>query len=291
MAGDRVAMLLAQAGPLGPFEDVFVRLFDAGAVSVLAGVGLVGVSVAIGAAHAVAPGHGKALVAGYLVGERGRPRDAVAFGVVVAIMHTVSVLVVAVGLHLATRAAAGRGSLPPILEAGPFLTGAAGVIVTAVGAAMVRRHVLRRRRAHAHTGSTHADAGHTDHADAGHTDHAHLSALPEDVSPLSRRGLVLLGVSGGLLPSPSAFLVLTTGLFTGRTAFAILLVTAFSIGLALTLSAIGLAVVWGRDLVVARATARGGRLARALRTIPLASGVAVLMAGLYLVGRAAVDLT
>jgi nickel/cobalt transporter (NicO) family protein len=258
-----------------------VRLFDAGPASLLAAVGLLVVSLAIGAAHALAPGHGKALVAGYLVGERGRARDAVAFGVIVAVMHAVSVLVVAVGLHLASRAAAGRGSVPPILEVGPWLAAGAGAIVTVVGAALLVRHLRRMRRRrlapaqHAH--------GH------GHG-HVHLTSLPADVSPLSRRGLVLLGVSGGLLPSPSAFLVLTTGLFTGRTAFALMMVIAFSAGLAITITAIGLAVVWGRDRVMERAGALDGRMARLVRALPLVSAVVILAAGLYLLGRAVIDL-
>jgi nickel/cobalt transporter (NicO) family protein len=274
------APVLAQASPFGPFEESFVRLFDAGPASLLAAVGLLVVSLAIGAAHALAPGHGKALVAGYLVGERGRARDAVAFGVIVAVMHTVSVLVVAVGLHLASRAAAGRGTLPPVLEVGPWLAAGAGAIVTAVGTAMLVRH-LRRTRRRRREPAQHAH---------GHA-HTHLTSLPPDVSPLSRRGLVLLGVSGGLLPSPSAFLVLTTGLFTGRTAFALVMVVAFSAGLAITITAIGLAVVWGRDRVVERAGALDGRLARLVRALPLVSAAVILTAGLYLLGRAVVDLT
>jgi nickel/cobalt transporter (NicO) family protein len=108
---------------------------------------------------------------------------------------------------------------------------------------------------------------------------------------LSRRGLVLLGVSGGLLPSPAAFLVLTTGLFTGRTGFALLLVTAFSIGLACTLTGLGLAIVWGRDRLLERVGTGSGRMTRLVRVLPLASAFVVLAAGVYLLGRAVVDLS
>jgi nickel/cobalt transporter (NicO) family protein len=97
--------LLAQTD-LGWLEAAFVRLFDGGPVGPLAGLGLVLAAMAIGAGHALAPGHGKALLAGYLVGERGRARDAVLFGSLVAALHTISVAVVAVALLVLGRSAA-----------------------------------------------------------------------------------------------------------------------------------------------------------------------------------------
>lgn len=254
---------MAQSAELGPLESAFVRMFDSGPVGTLAAIGLVLACVGIGAAHALAPGHGKAIVSGYLVGQRGRPRDAVAFGVVVATMHTLSVLVIGVGLHLLGRAAARRGDVPPLVAVGPWLTVLAGLLVLGVGIFLLVRARHRRQ--------------------AGSHEH---HPLPAEVPPLSRRGLVLLGVSGGLLPSPSAFLVLTTGLFTGRTAFALLLIAAFSIGLATTLVAVGLAVLWGRERLL-RAVA-DGPLEAIGRQIPLISSVIVLTAGAYLTVTGAV---
>jgi ABC-type nickel/cobalt efflux system permease component RcnA len=100
--------------------------------------------------------------------------------------------------------------------------------------------------------------------------------------------VLLLGAAGGLLPSPSAFLVLTTGLFTGRTAFALLLVVAFSIGLAATLTVLGLAVVRGRARLLRRLERPGVR--RLAATLPLGGALAVLVAGLALLARGALQL-
>lgn len=265
--------LLAQAADLGWLESAFVSLFDGGPVGPLAGLGLLALSAGIGAAHALAPGHGKALMAGYLVGERGRPRDAVTFGVLVAVMHTLSVAAVAGALALLGRTAAARGELPPALALGPWLTLLAGIVVLGVGAGLLIRHARRRRQ----RPDTHA--------------HEHLHALPDDVPPLSRRGLVLLGASGGLLPSPSAFLVLSTGLFAGRVAFALLLVAAFSVGLAVTITAVGLAVVWGRERVLVRMARRRGRLARLAGAVPMASAALIVGLGVLLVGRGVLGLS
>jgi nickel/cobalt transporter (NicO) family protein len=257
-----VTPLLAQALKLGWLESRFAQLLDAGPVGPVGGLALVLVSLGIGAAHALAPGHGKALMAAYLVGERGRARDAVAFGAVVAILHSATVIAIALAVAGLGRTAATRGEVPPLLAVGPWLLLASGAIVTGVGVALLLRHLRR-----------------------GRTDHHH--DLPDDVAPLSRRGIVLLGASGGLVPSPSALLVLTTGLFTGRAAFALVLVVAFSLGLAGTLTALGVAVVRGRERAAARL---GGRLAGVLRRLPLASAVVVTAAGLVLLLRGALDL-
>jgi nickel/cobalt transporter (NicO) family protein len=142
-----------------------------------------------------------------------------------------------------------------------------------VGGALLARH-LRRRRAGAH-----------------HHAHEHLHALPDDVPPLSRRGLVLLGASGGLLPSPSAFLVLSTGLFAGRAGFALVLVAAFSVGLAATITAIGIAIVRGRDLALARLVEASRRTRALLAAVPLASAALICLVGVVLVVRGALALT
>lgn len=252
-----MSVLLAQA-EMDWLEGHLVRLFDLGPVGPVAGAALLLASLGIGAAHALAPGHGKAIIAAYLVGQQGRPRDAVAFGSVVTFMHTASVLAIGVGIYLVTRAGAASGTFASVDAAAPWLTVVAGVLVLAVGVAMLVR-VLRRR------------------------DHTHT--LPAEVPPLSRRGLALLGTAGGLLPSPSAFLVLTTGLFTGRAAFALLLVAAFSLGLATTLTVLGLAVLWGRDRALQRisASAAAGRITR---VVPVASATAVALGGAVVAGTA-----
>lgn len=253
-------MLLAQAAELGWLEEHFVRLIDVERLGPGFVVFAVAVSVGIGMVHGLAPGHGKAIAAAYLVGTRGRPRDAVALGGIVSAMHTGSVLTVGLGLYLFTRVPAGADRLAPAM------TLLAGVLILVVGVGLVVRQIRLRRRVDAMS-----PAGHRH-------DHTHL--LPDGVSPLSRRGLVLLGVSGGLLPSPSAFLVLATALFVGRAAFGFLLVAAFSVGLALTLIAVGLATLKGRDLV-ARRTATSPRVAKVAGLLPLVSACGVLAGGAW----------
>lgn len=261
--------VVAQAADLGWLEEHFVRLVDVehlGAPFVLLAVA---VSVGVGMVHALAPGHGKAIAAAYLVGSRGRPRDAVALGGIVSLMHTGSVLVLGLGLYLFTRVPAGGERLAPVMSL------LAGLLIAAVGVGLVARHIRAARR----LVPAAPDAA----------DHPHHHLLPDDVSPLSRRGLVLLGMSGGLLPSPSAFLVLATALFLGRGAFGLLLVAAFSLGLALTLTGVGLATLRGRDFITLRA-GRSPRVARVAGVLPLLSAVGVLVAGVWVSALAALRL-
>jgi ABC-type nickel/cobalt efflux system permease component RcnA len=201
---------------------------------------------------------------------------------VVAVFHTASVTVVAIALVLLGRTAAVRGELPPAAAIGPWLTLIAGVVVVGVGGSLLVRH-LRRRRAAAARPVAHGPAADP----AAH----HHGTLPPEVSPLSRRGLVLLAASGGLLPSPSAFLVLSTGLFTGRAAFALVLVAAFSVGLAATIAALGVAVVTGRERFAGRLEARGSRARAALAALPLLSAALIVVLGVVLVVRGALQLT
>jgi nickel/cobalt transporter (NicO) family protein len=262
--------MLAQA-ELGPLETYFVRLIDAEQLGPLFVAGALALALGIGAVHALAPGHGKAIIAAYLVGSRGRPRDAVALGVIVSAMHTFSVLVLGLGLYALTNAP-GTGE-----RVGPWMLLASGLLVLVVGVGLVTRQVLRRRRR--------VPAHHGHDSPGGHHGHHHHE-LPPDVPPLSRKGLVLLGISGGLLPSPSAFLVLATALFMGRLAFGLLLVAMFSIGLAATLTLIGLAVLHGRN-VVSRKAIGNPRLARVTAALPLVSSVLILAGGIYLTAVAA----
>ncbi len=282
--------VLAQAADLGPLERTFVRLVDGGPLSAPIVAVAVAIALGVGAAHALAPGHGKAITAAYLVGTRGRARDALVLGTTVALMHTASVLVVGLGLHLALRGEAAGGGLPAAAQqVAPVLGLASGLLVAGVGAGLLTRQ-LRLRRApaqppagdHAEAGDTADRAGDTA-ADEEHAARHGLSPRP----PLSRRGLVLLGVSGGLLPSPPAFLVLATAAFTGRTAFGLLLVAAFSVGLAVTSTVVGLAVVAGRDLALSRLGAGARRL---MAGVPLVAAAAVLVGGVAITVGAALRL-
>jgi len=214
-----------------------------------------------GAGHAVAPGHGKSLAAAYLVGSRGRIRDAAWLGGSVAVMHTLSVLVIGVAwTFLSLADAVGMQELTSWLQLG------AGLIVLATGLWMVRRHL----RGHGHHHHSHSHSHH----------HGHSHEHEHDRRP----GLFLLGISGGLTPSPAAFLVLATGLFLGRAGFALLLVLTFGLGMAVVLFGVGLLAVAGSSLVVRGAQSRAVlRLASRVAPALAASGITLFGAGLVAV--------
>ncbi len=232
-------------------------------------------ALGLGALHALGPGHGKALVAAHLAGSDGRPRDALGLGGLVAVMHTGSVLVVGVALF-ATREIPGGENLDG------WLTAVAATAVLAVGVRGILVH--RRQRADTHPASHEATA--TASTGVGGTPvdahtHAHSHLPPAGVAPLSRSGIVAIATSGGLLPSPGAFLVLATALAVDRTGYGLALVAAFGLGLGLTLAGIGLAVLYGRTLLL-RAAERGSRLGRLTHALPLLSSIAVLLGGTVL---------
>ncbi|MFJ7495874.1 hypothetical protein ACIQZB_32770 [Streptomyces sp. NPDC097727] len=249
----------ATTAPTTVWTTDLAALLDHGVVLPLALL----VAAAVGAFHACAPGHGKSLAAGYLVGGQGRARDAVWLGAIVAIMHTASVAVLAVGWWLAAQHA------PNVAAVTNWLQLIAALVVVAVGIGLLRRHLINRKHGHSH-GHRH---GHDhDH----HHDHSHH--IPTSTSLLTWRGILLLGTSGGLLPSPSAFLVLLSGLLTGRVGAAFAMVAAFGAGMALTLTGVGLAVLRGRDAFLARATTSPALRIWSTR-VPVVAAWAVVIGG------------
>ena len=232
------------------FETQFVALIDRGAGPAGLALGLL-VALGVGGVHALAPGHGKAIGAAYLVGDRGRPRDAILLGTVVALMHTWSVLALGFALYRATQR-------PATALLSNWLQLVSGVLVAALGGWLLVRRLRERRHTH---------------------DHTH--AVPDPgAHPLSWQGLVTLGAAGGLLPSPSALLVLFTALAVGRLAYGLSLIAAFSLGLGISVSVIGLAVLRGRDVLKSRFTGSGGRWSAVLTVLPLAGAAIVTLLGL-----------
>ena len=171
-----------------------------------------------GAAHALTPGHGKAIVAGYIVGSRGRPRHAIYLGLIVTVTHTIGVFALGLVTLLLSRFI-----VPERLY--PWLTVVSGLLVVAVGASVLRSR-LRHRQAHAH--------GHDHH----HHDHHHGDP--------GARGLIGVGVAAGLLPCPSALVVLLSAIALHRIGLGLALILAFSVGLAATIASIGLVAVYAQ---------------------------------------------
>jgi nickel/cobalt transporter (NicO) family protein len=208
-----------------------------------------------GALHALSPGHGKAMVAAYLIGTRGTARDAVLLGATVTVTHTIGVF----ALGLVTLGLS-QYVLPEDLY--PWLTLVSGVMVVAVGAAVLRS---RLRRAHAHS-----------HA------HPHEHGHPHSHPPeLGRRGLLGMGAAAGLIPCPSALVVLLAAIAQHQVALGMLLIVAFSLGLAGTLTLLGLAVVHARRFVPPRIAA-----SRLAAVMPAASALLVIAVGFVLAAKA-----
>jgi nickel/cobalt transporter (NicO) family protein len=200
-----------------------------------------------GALHALSPGHGKAMVAAYLVGTRGRARHAVALGATVTITHTIGVF--ALG---AVTLALSQYVLPEDLY--PWLTLVSGLLVVGIGAGVLRTR-FRKARHHHH-----------------HHHHEH---------ELSWKGLLGMGTAAGLIPCPSALVVLLAAISQHQVALGLVLITAFSLGLAATLTGLGLVVVSARKWIPPRLAA--GRLAAFL---PAASAVLIVGVGCVLTAKA-----
>jgi nickel/cobalt transporter (NicO) family protein len=219
-------------------------------------------AVGLGGAHALAPGHGKTVMAAYLVGLRGTLRQAVTIGATVTVTHTAGVLVL--GLVLSTTRAVASERVYP------WLGLASGLLLAAVGVGLLVRARTGHDHPHGH--------GHDHTHDHDHGQHRHAAG-----PPLGRRGLVALGLAGGLVPSPSAVVVLLGGIAIGRAWFGVALVLAYGLGMAATLTGIGLLLARLRNRMDRRLQLPGGSLpARLGRLLPAVTASVIVLVGLGL---------
>ncbi len=284
-------------------RSAFTQLVTTRELSV--GVVLLAIATAlgVGAVHALEPGHGKTIVAAYLVGARGTARHAVFLGLVVTASHTAGVFL----LGLVTLYAS-RYVVPERLY--PWLGAASGLAIAGLGFWLLLQRVAssghhhghdhHHSDYHAHGHGHHHDHGHAhdvDHANGGdhahdhphdHHDHPHPhheggghGHHRHDV-PASLRELFTLGITGGIVPCPAALVVLLSAIALRRTGFGLLLIMAFSVGLASVLVGIGLLMVYARRFM---ARVRGdGPLIR--RWLPLASAAAIMALGVTIAAQA-----
>jgi nickel/cobalt exporter len=239
-----------------------------------------------GALHALSPGHGKAMVAAYLIGTRGTARHAVGLGVTVTITHTLGVFALGLVTLLLSQYI-----LPEDLY--PWLTLVSGLLVLTIGAGVLRARI---RWARARRGTLHShgpgDHGHHHHGVLGrllphhHHDHSHPRAhghhhSHEPDHTVTRRSLLGMGAAAGLIPCPSALVVLLGAIAQHEVALGLLLIVAFSIGLAGTLTGLGLLVVYARR-VLPRLRADG----RVATVVPAASALAIVIVGCVLTAQA-----
>jgi len=227
--------------PAGAFEKLIARND--------LGVGVVLLSLLIaafwGAAHALSPGHGKTMVAAYLVGSRGTARHALLLGLTVTLTHTAGVFALG-GVTLALSAFV----VPEELY--PWLNLVSALLVVGVGASVLRAR-LRHRHTHDH---------HHHHGERG------------------LRDLLAVGISGGLLPCPTALVVLLAAISLHRVGYGLVLILAFSAGLAGAMTAVGVAAVSAKRFL------RGERFeGRIVRALPAVSALLILGLGVAMTAR------
>ena len=277
-----------QASSSAKSDGGFVSLIESdGQLTLLGALAALGLALVFGMFHALTPGHGKTMVAAYLAGTRGQARHALILGGTVTITHTAGVF----ALGIVTLSLS-QFIVPDQLY--PWLNLASGVMVVGIGAFAIRDRLrrwlaaARPRRGTAGAGHDHDhdhDHGHdhtpaiaTAHAHDHDHGHGHSHDVPEE---LSMRSLIGLGISGGLLPCPSALVVLLSAIALHRLAFGLALIVAFSLGLASVISGIGLAVLYARKLFT-RLPSDHGRL---VPVLPIASAVIITVLGLVLTAR------
>lgn len=238
----------------GADQGLFAALAERGLVALFdskSGMGLLLLAAAIfGMAHAVTPGHGKTLVAAYLVGEKGTVGHAVVLGLSTTLAHTGSVIILAIILAVSYR-----DGVPD--EARAILQIAGGMLILLVGLWLL----LQRLR--------------------GRADHVHLNVGSKEEAKKSRLSwlrVVLLGMAGGMIPCWDAVLLLLVAISAGRLAFAVPLLIAFSVGLSAVLVALGIGVVWA-----ARAGGRSFGESRWFKLLPTLSATLLVVIGVWFV--------
>ena len=254
------------------------------------------IAFVFGAFHALSPGHGKAMVAAYLVGARGTVKHAVALGAIVTLTHTAGVFLLGI-----VTLTASQYVVPERLY--PILSAVSGAAVFFVGISLLVGRIRGATAVHSHDHHHHDhdedhphshdhDHSHTHDHDHPHThdhdhDHGHSHGpfghhhhhVPE--GPITARSIVALGISGGIVPCPSALVVLLSAIALHRALYGLVLITAFSAGLASVLIAIGIMVVSASNIF--RRFPAG---MAAARVMPVFSAAVITCIGIVLVVKA-----
>lgn len=269
-----LALLVVAAWPAAAAKSDFLPSLlhrrDLTPPMILAGLA---VAFALGAVHALSPGHGKTIVAAYLVGTRGTLTHAVFLGATVTFTHTVSVFL----LGLATLFLS-EYVVPDRLF--PALGAVSGLSIVVIGGILLytRFRQMRHAEAHRHDHHEHShdhDHPHHDH-DHNHGPHGH-SHMPEGEVTLA--SLIVLGASGGLVPCPSALVLLLSSIAIGRAALGLLLLVAFSLGLAGVLMGIGILVLYAKSLLPDSKAAASHPL---FRLVPVLSAFVIVCVGMVM---------
>jgi nickel/cobalt transporter (NicO) family protein len=262
-------LTLRDGKPVVAARDRFAELIAA--PNLTPGVILIGllVAFALGGMHAMSPGHGKTVVGAYLVGSRGTVKHAAFLGATVTITHTIGVIALGLVALFASHYVI-SDKLYPVLG---FVSGA---LVVAIGLSLFTKRLRLSLgvAAHDHDHRLHDHHNH-DHNGRNHGagDHTHLPP-GADGSAITWRSLLALGVSGGIMPCPSALVVMLAAISMNRIGYGLVLIVAFSLGLAGALTAVGLAFVYGGKLL-SRVPSSG----KFMRALPVVSAFVIAVLG------------
>ncbi len=237
-------------------------------------------AILLGALHGLEPGHSKTMMAAFIVAVRGTVRQAVLLGLAATVSHSAIVWIIALGGTYLFR------DLSPTASE-PYLQFGSGLLILGIALWMLWRTRREQHDADDHGHHHHHDHGTVDHAldliDGGHQD-AHERQHAEQIRrrfagrEVTTGQILLLGITGGLIPCPGAITVLLLCLQLKRLALGAVLVLCFSIGLALTMVASGVIAALGVRFAERRFAGFGG----IVRKAPYASGLLILALGAYL---------
>ena len=232
--------------------------------------GALALALFLGAAHGLEPGHGKTIVAAYLIGSRGTVGNALFLGGIVTFTHTFSVILLGLVALFASQ------YIHPE-QIFPWLGTASGLLIIGLGTWLLVNHLRGRGFGHSHEEEHHGHHDHS-HEEEHHHDHSHEEEhhghSHEIPSKVTLGSLLTLGISGGIVPCPGALVILLLAVALHRIAFGLLLLVAFSVGLAAILIAIGVLIVKARPLVE-RFSGDG----RWIQRLPIASAVVIIVVG------------
>lgn len=276
-AADALTKIDVPGGASEGQKQLTEYIYDANLSPLLIAAAL-GIALVLGGLHALTPGHGKTLVAAYLIGSRGTAGHAIALGGIVTFTHTASVIVIGLLALLASQFI-----VPNILV--PTLELLSGLLVVIMGIRLLgtRWQALKNGdddHHHHHHPHEHHQHEHTHSHDSDTHEHHHHHHLPERVT-LS--DLLTLGISGGLVPCPEALGIMLIAIGLNRILLGLGLIVAFSLGLAAVLIVIGILLVRSKALLE-RLGGVGGRWQHLL---PMASAVIVTLLGLGIVVKGA----
>lgn len=283
-------LALLQAGN-APQQDYLAKLLHQPEITPWMVAAAIGIAFVLGAAHALTPGHGKTIVAAYLVGSRGTLKHAAFLGAMVTFTHTVSVFLLGMATLFLFQYVVPE-NITRVLGA------ISGLSIVAIGAWMLYKRLRGAGHAHSDDHHHHDDShGHShshDHPHDHHHDHEHghdhshehshehgghtHSHVPDEIS---WSGLAALGASGGLVPCESALVLLLSAIALRRVGLGLVLLVSFSLGLALVLMAIGVLVIYAKNLLPE--SGNNGKNPF-FRWMPVASAAVVLVLGLVMTG-------